>query len=99
MQLHQLRVRPWRDAYGSPASSSALPLTSSAAERMNLSAQALIAIIRALVDACLGRIDLIEAAVFHRRQIRHHYIRTGFRSEEHTSELQSLRHLVCRLLL
>src|SRR5947199_1890234 len=25
--------------------------------------------------------------------------RTKFRSEEHTSELQSLRHLVCRLLL
>src|SRR5438045_6567744 len=25
--------------------------------------------------------------------------RRGFRSEEHTSELQSLRHLVCRLLL
>src|SRR5258705_6457300 len=25
--------------------------------------------------------------------------RVGFRSEEHTSELQSLRHLVCRLLL
>src|SRR5262245_64705136 len=25
--------------------------------------------------------------------------RTGARSEEHTSELQSLRHLVCRLLL
>src|ERR1039458_3000408 len=25
--------------------------------------------------------------------------RSGFRSEEHTSELQSLRHLVCRLLL
>src|SRR5437899_10424569 len=25
--------------------------------------------------------------------------RAGFRSEEHTSELQSLRHLVCRLLL
>src|SRR5205814_3993146 len=24
---------------------------------------------------------------------------TGIRSEEHTSELQSLRHLVCRLLL
>src|SRR5262245_62907065 len=24
---------------------------------------------------------------------------TSFRSEEHTSELQSLRHLVCRLLL
>src|SRR5437899_9926421 len=26
-------------------------------------------------------------------------IRLNFRSEEHTSELQSLRHLVCRLLL
>src|SRR5262245_66532904 len=26
-------------------------------------------------------------------------MRAGFRSEEHTSELQSLRHLVCRLLL
>src|SRR3989442_65243 len=26
-------------------------------------------------------------------------IRTGFRSEEHTSELQSRPHLVCRLLL
>src|SRR5437899_4499990 len=26
-------------------------------------------------------------------------LRAGFRSEEHTSELQSLRHLVCRLLL
>src|SRR5437899_5185047 len=26
-------------------------------------------------------------------------IRPGVRSEEHTSELQSLRHLVCRLLL
>src|SRR5262245_65295793 len=27
------------------------------------------------------------------------YTCTGARSEEHTSELQSLRHLVCRLLL
>src|SRR5437899_5543708 len=26
-------------------------------------------------------------------------LRVNFRSEEHTSELQSLRHLVCRLLL
>src|ERR1035441_5970306 len=26
-------------------------------------------------------------------------LKLGFRSEEHTSELQSLRHLVCRLLL
>src|ERR1035438_10026360 len=29
----------------------------------------------------------------------HATIYTGTRSEEHTSELQSLRHLVCRLLL
>src|SRR5947199_5257273 len=27
------------------------------------------------------------------------HLRRGLRSEEHTSELQSLRHLVCRLLL
>src|ERR1035438_6594721 len=27
------------------------------------------------------------------------FLSTGIRSEEHTSELQSLRHLVCRLLL
>src|SRR5437899_10178785 len=34
-------------------------------------------------------------------QISVHYIGVAFadRSEEHTSELQSLRHLVCRLLL
>src|SRR5438045_7456724 len=31
--------------------------------------------------------------------IVHEDTRTGGRSEEHTSELQSLRHLVCRLLL
>src|SRR5205814_10113747 len=30
---------------------------------------------------------------------RHRRRRRGWRSEEHTSELQSLRHLVCRLLL
>src|ERR1035438_10637786 len=28
-----------------------------------------------------------------------HWLSNGTRSEEHTSELQSLRHLVCRLLL
>src|SRR5205814_9725935 len=35
------------------------------------------------------------AMLAHRRQLR----RARVRSEEHTSELQSLRHLVCRLLL
>src|SRR5262245_65050546 len=34
----------------------------------------------------------VEEGEHHRHQRRH-------RSEEHTSELQSLRHLVCRLLL
>src|SRR5205814_9955103 len=32
-------------------------------------------------------------------QIERHVLRKKLRSEEHTSELQSLRHLVCRLLL
>src|SRR5438045_6034464 len=34
-----------------------------------------------------------------RRQRRYPALCGGSRSEEHTSELQSLRHLVCRLLL
>src|SRR5258708_20170547 len=34
-----------------------------------------------------------------RRHVQHHKIKGGFRSEEHTSELQSPDHLVCRLLL
>src|SRR5258705_6060934 len=33
------------------------------------------------------------------RSARSHLAGKTFRSEEHTSELQSLRHLVCRLLL
>src|SRR5471030_2401950 len=33
------------------------------------------------------------------RAPRRRALGAGFRSEEHTSELQSLRHLVCRLLL
>src|ERR1039458_2117275 len=32
------------------------------------------------------------------RAVRHRAVRRHPRSEEHTSELQSLRHLVCRLL-
>src|SRR5438045_6119558 len=38
----------------------------------------------------------IKATVVRQQRIQQ---RKGFRSEEHTSELQSLRHLVCRLLL
>src|SRR5205814_9406071 len=37
--------------------------------------------------------------VCRRAQSRQRPLRDHFRSEEHTSELQSLRHLVCRLLL
>src|SRR5205814_3721754 len=32
------------------------------------------------------------------RRLMYDYLSGGSRSEEHTSELQSLRHLVCRLL-
>src|SRR5437899_3417852 len=39
---------------------------------------------------------LINLFVLH---LSNRYGQTGDRSEEHTSELQSLRHLVCRLLL
>src|SRR5258705_8188360 len=34
-----------------------------------------------------------------KQNIQQNFARFGGRSEEHTSELQSLRHLVCRLLL
>src|SRR5258705_5863332 len=36
---------------------------------------------------------------FRQHHSRHEIRHQGSRSEEHTSELQSLRHLVCRLLL
>src|SRR5438045_6784103 len=44
------------------------------------------------------RIGAIELTISATRQRRTKRISPG-RSEEHTSELQSLRHLVCRLLL
>src|SRR5205814_6016837 len=47
--------------------------------------QHLAPLLAALPDLGLSPPDLVSATVF--------------RSEEHTSELQSLRHLVCRLLL
>src|SRR5262245_64131257 len=43
--------------------------------------------------------DLEELFDFLRRLCRISNKQTALRSEEHTSELQSLRHLVCRLLL
>src|ERR1035438_5279744 len=50
----------------------------------------------------LGQVEITpEVAVFNgkRELIYHGRIDNWYRSEEHTSELQSLRHLVCRLLL
>src|SRR5256885_11255532 len=50
--------------------------------------------------ACLGelmRLDLAAGGEGGREEIKHH--RAFFRSEEHTSELQSPCNLVCRLLL
>src|SRR5262245_65677626 len=51
-----------------------------------------------------GRVQHPQAAVADVRVREHHGLHrcsspTRGRSEEHTSELQSLRHLVCRLLL
>src|SRR5262245_63929927 len=49
---------------------------------------------------CCADCPSISLACPQRRRRRRRSSRTGsFRSEEHTSELQSLRHLVCRLLL
>src|SRR5436853_7641814 len=46
-----------------------------------------------------GRNSTVTSAVARSAPIRRAPIATRPRSEEHTSELQSLRHLVCRLLL
>src|SRR5262245_63452325 len=48
-----------------------------------------------------SRQDVADAALRHSAEIFYasHNWQPFFRSEEHTSELQSLRHLVCRLLL
>src|SRR5258705_5346418 len=40
-----------------------------------------------------------ERRVVREDRVRVQHVQPGVRSEEHTSELQSLRHLVCRLLL
>src|SRR5262245_62659044 len=51
-----------------------------------------------LIIIALARIEEIAAIAFGRKPLR--LIGSPpLRSEEHTSELQSLRHLVCRLLL
>src|ERR1035441_1663306 len=48
---------------------------------------------RSRAQEALGRMSLVEAGD---KPVKTY---SGGRSEEHTSELQSLRHLVCRLLL
>src|SRR5690348_17423791 len=47
----------------------------------------------------LGRLATGGARLLGRRLFRRGGLARGFRSEEHTSELQSPVHLVCRLLL
>src|SRR2546425_6258848 len=49
--------------------------------------------------ARLARREHLPVAALVRRAIRRELEREGVRSEEHTSELQSLAYLVCRLLL
>src|SRR5258705_8160014 len=47
-----------------------------------------------------ARLELVAERHLHRPlRFAAHLARGEIRSEEHTSELQSLRHLVCRLLL
>src|SRR5258708_14590007 len=47
-----------------------------------------------------GRVtNVVSVYVFDPRKLRHYVGDFGERSEEHTSELQSPDHLVCRLLL
>src|ERR1035438_5137656 len=43
--------------------------------------------------------DVVPVAAKHHSTVLAIYELAAYRSEEHTSELQSLRHLVCRLLL
>src|SRR5687767_15610241 len=43
--------------------------------------------------------DLLRGHIRHCRKTRSWFAQTLIRSEEHTSELQSLAYLVCRLLL
>src|SRR5689334_23831944 len=54
--------------------------------------------VRAAVDA-LGRAQLLGRHVERRTELRASLGHAQLRSEEHTSELQSQFHLVCRLLL
>src|ERR1035441_10939235 len=48
---------------------------------------------------CWSRVLLVRQVTAVVEELAWAKSRTAFRSEEHTSELQSLRHLVCRLLL
>src|SRR3712207_9365294 len=57
--------------------------------------------VRAAIDALFdyGRPARVQLAVLADRGHRELPIRPDYRSEEHTSELQSRQYLVCRLLL
>src|ERR1035438_375963 len=51
------------------------------------------------IDRMLGLLDMAAAEGIRTSFDQYPYVAGSTRSEEHTSELQSLRHLVCRLLL
>src|SRR2546429_7187520 len=53
-------------------------------------------VVRAEVSGQLGQVDRQDLAAL---VVRHEAAQIALRSEEHTSELQSRLHLVCRLLL
>src|SRR5687768_18511776 len=58
-----------------------------------------VAVQRKLAEELAERRDLRRIAAVQRRERAQRRRRSGSRSEEHTSELQSRLHLVCRLLL
>src|ERR1039458_10417694 len=53
----------------------------------------------AFLESCLPRVSCLPASAFTGQAFHRLAAKVTERSEEHTSELQSLRHLVCRLLL
>src|SRR5687767_15451198 len=73
-----------------PPRSTLFPYTTLFRSRMSLSSDAAASLRPALTRAALAAGSLAAS---------NHTVASGRRSEEHTSELQSLAYLVCRLLL
>src|SRR5260221_7158975 len=56
-------------------------------------------VLRAKIDMASPNINMRDPAMYRIRHAAHHRTGDHWRSEEHTSELQSHSDLVCRLLL